>query len=69
MGFLQGSVLGPLLFLMYINDLPKVLESSSACMFTDDSKIAFSYMETGETAKPEKDLRQLFSWANKMQLT
>ena len=60
-GIPQGSVLGPILFTIFINDLP-ISISSHVKMFADDAKI---YNTTENTPVLQDDLHKLHEWSNK----
>jgi ribonucleases P/MRP protein subunit RPP40 len=50
-GIAQGSVLGPLLFILYINDLPSHLKNVLVKIFADDTLLAVSAFSYKEAAK------------------
>ena len=62
-GVPQGSVLSPLMFLIYINDLPDDIQSTCK-IFADDTSL-FSHVFNKDTSQDElnNDLQQVNDWA------
>ena len=70
LGVPQGSVLGPLLFLVYINDLPNALNSLNPVLFADDTTLYFSHYDSNTLSNIiNDDLNKLKNWLDANYLT
>jgi len=68
-GVPQGSVLGPLLFIIYANDIPDLqLVCSTTQMFADDIKIYAAISTLNDALKLQHDLDILAAWSKDWQL-
>ncbi len=70
---IQGSAIGPLLFLLFINSLPKVIcsEHIKIKLFADDAKVYTAMSKENQHAifsQFQKAIEQIFGWTQNMQL-
>ncbi len=69
-GVPQGTVLGPLMFLMYINDIGQNLDSNTTIKLFADDALLFRNIETpNDQTALQKDLDTVVEWSNTWQMS
>lgn len=63
-GVPQGSHLGPILFSLFINDLPNVIKFCNLLMYADDVKIFLTYKDKSDCNFLQMDLDSFYDWCN-----
>ena len=66
-GVPQGSVLGPTLFIIFINDIDENIVSSLS-MFADDTKVINEVSKIGNAYTLQEDLHKLYQWSQDWQM-
>lgn len=61
-GVPAGSTLGPLLFLIFIDDISEVVQHAKTLLFADDIKIYLEVSSSYETLRLQSDINNLLSW-------
>ena len=61
-GIPQGTVLGPILFLLFISDINNDIESI-ASMFADDTRVLGNIASEEDVEKMQSDLNKIYKWA------
>jgi len=64
----QGSILGPLLFLVYINDMSSYFHQSQLLKFADDTKYFHHISTVSDHNTLQEDITALFTWSRNSDL-
>ena len=64
-GVPQGSVLGPLLFLIHISDIDSGISHATLSSFADDTRVLMEIRRTEDRVNMQTDLNTIYSWAAK----
>ncbi|KAL5262155.1 hypothetical protein ACHWQZ_G007751 [Mnemiopsis leidyi] len=62
-GVPQGTVLGPILFLLYVNDMDKNIKSSKINSFADDTRISKRISNLNDCTLLQEDLEYVIEWS------
>ena len=60
----QGSVLGPLLFLIHISNINYEIADSTVSCFANDTRILLAIKDEEDTQMLQNDLQKLYKWAD-----
>ena len=61
-GVPQGSVLGPLLFLVLIGDIDRKVAQAYVSSFADDTRVSLGVTSVEDTKCLQNDLEAIYSW-------
>ena len=67
-GVPQGSVLGPLLFLLYVDEFHQVIHHSSIKLFADNVALYKEIISSNDQSSLQEDLTRIFKWSQLWQL-
>jgi hypothetical protein len=67
-GVPQGSILGPLMFILYINDIHTCINYSNIALFADDTKLYTNVKSNEDCVNLQKDLDSMLEWGKKWKM-
>ena len=64
-GVPQGSHLGPLLFILYVNDISFILKNLNVLVYADDMKLFMEMKNANDIQVFQNEIIQFYTWCNK----